>query len=324
MKKSAIILHANTLIFAPEKRHQMNLKSSFLRPPDQVIQSKRKEINIFNIDGKNIDKKVVQEFGEEWLKFSEFTDKSINEAAEEYFDIIDESMVNSQTYALDIGCGTGRWTKYLSTKAGFIEAIDPSNAIFAAGKLLEDVENVRLTKASVETLPFADETFDFGMSIGVLHHIPDTQQALTDCVKKIKKGGHFYVYLYYDLDKRGILFKTLFSIVNAVRLTVSKLPNNSKKIVCDILAIVIYLPLVLLGQFFSAIGLKKIAKATPLSYYQNKTFFIIRNDALDRFGTRLEQRFSKEQIIEMMRQSGLTNIKVSPGVPYYHAVGKKL
>lgn len=302
----------------------MNLKSSFLRQPDQVIQSKGRRINIFNIDGKNIDKKVVEEFGEEWLKFSQFTDKSINEAAEEYFDIIDERMVNPQTYALDIGCGTGRWTKYLSTKAGFIEAIDPSNAIFAADKLLQDVENVRLTKASVDTLPFADETFDFGMSIGVLHHIPDTQQALKDCVKKIKKGGHFYVYLYYDLDKRGVLFKALFSIVNTARILVSKLPNNTKKIVCDILAIVIYMPLVLLGRFFSAIGLKKFAKATPLSYYQNKTFFIIRNDALDRFGTRLEQRFSKEQIIDMMQQSGLADIVVSPGIPYYHAVGKKL
>ena len=61
----------------------------------------------------------------------------------------------------------------------------------------------------------------------------------------------------------------------------------------------------------------------PLSTYHNQSFFIIRNDALDRFGTRLEQRFSAKQVKEMMENAGLTNIIISPGVPYYHAVGKR-
>ena len=41
----------------------MNMKCSYVKPPDHVIQSKNREINIFNINGKNIDKKVVDEFG---------------------------------------------------------------------------------------------------------------------------------------------------------------------------------------------------------------------------------------------------------------------
>lgn len=45
--------------------------------------------------------------------------------------------------------------------------------------------------ASTDNIPFNDETFDFGMSIGVLHHIPNTQKALRDCVKKIKMGDTF-------------------------------------------------------------------------------------------------------------------------------------
>src|ERR1700730_10690845 len=107
----------------------MVLKHSYTKEPDKIIQTKSREISLFDINGNNIDKKVVQEFGEEWLKFNDFNDKNIKDAADKYFDIIDDNMVNKQTYALDIGCGTGRWTKYLSTKAGFIEAVDPSNAI---------------------------------------------------------------------------------------------------------------------------------------------------------------------------------------------------
>jgi SAM-dependent methyltransferase len=182
---------------------------------------------------------------------------------------------------------------------------------------------VRLTKASVETLPFPDEIFDFAMSIGVLHHIPDTQQAMNDCVRKVKRGGHFYAYLYYNLDKRGWLFTSLFKLSDILRSGICRLPGSLKKLICDALAVIVYLPLVLWVKLLLFLGFSKLAKGMPLSAYYNKSFFIIRNDALDRFGTRLEQRFSANQVIEMMKNAGLTNIIISPGIPYYYAIGKK-
>ena len=299
------------------------MKSEFTRSPERIIKTKEREIFIFDIEGKNIDQKVVNEFGDEWLKFYEHDDDLVKKGGEEYFDILNKQIVNSNTYALDIGCGTGRWTKYLAGKAGFIEAVDPSNAIFAADKLLGKIENVRLSKASIETLPFADETFDFVMSIGVLHHIPNTRQALIDCVKKVKKGGYFFVYLYYNLDRRGPFYKALFHSSDLIRKAVSRLPGKIKHFVCDLLAIIFYMPFILVGRFFKFLGFTDLAKRMPLHGYQNRSFFMIRNDTLDRFGTRLEQRFSKKEVIEMMEAAGLTDIVISPGIPYYHAVGKK-
>lgn len=299
------------------------MKSDFLRPPDTIITTKNHDINIFDIDGKNIDKKVVDEFGEEWLKFYEHDDDLVKKGGQEYFDILNEKMIHSNTYLLDVGCGTGRWTKYLAPKVGFIEAVDPSNAIFAADKLLTNVENVRLSKASIETLPFPDETFDFVMSIGVLHHIPNTKKALIDCVKKVKKGGYFFVYLYYNLDRRGSFYKSLFQLSNLLRKGVSKLPGKIKHFVCDVLAIIFYMPFILTGRLFNFLGFKDLARRMPLHGYQNRSFFMIRNDALDRFGTRLEQRFSAKEIIGMMQDAGLTDIVISNGIPYYHAVGRK-
>ena len=294
------------------------------RPPDKEIQVEGKVIHCFNINGENIDNKVVQGFGEEWLKFKNFSDSEIDSIAADYFDIIKENMVNSDTYGMDIGCGTGRWTRFLSKKAGFIEAVDPSSAIFSAAHLLNDSLNVRLTQASVETLPFKDETFDFAMSIGVLHHIPDTQKAMQDCVKKVKPGGFFYTYLYYNFEERGKIFHTLFKISNALRKKVSQLPSNAKKVTCDIFAVIFYMPFILLSRILKILGLKNLALRIPLSEYADKSFFVIRNDSLDRFGTSLEQRFSKNQIIEMMKNSGLDEIIISDGPPYYHAIGKKI
>jgi ubiquinone/menaquinone biosynthesis C-methylase UbiE len=288
------------------------------------VQTKYRAINIFNIDGENIDKQVVDEFGAEWLKFYEHNDDLVQKGGQEYFDILNDNIVNSNTYALDLGCGTGRWTKYLLPKVGFMEAVDPSGAIFAADKLLGDISNVRLSQASIETLPFADESFDFVMSIGVLHHIPDTRKALNDCVKKVKKGGYFFVYLYYNLDRRGPVYKALFKLSSLVRQVVSRLPGKIKHFVCDFLAILFYMPFILAGRFIKFLGFKDLAKRMPLHGYQNRSLFMIRNDTLDRFGTRLEQRFSEKEVIEMMKNAGLTDIVISPGIPYYHAVGRKM
>ncbi len=299
------------------------MRSSYNHTPLKFIKSVNREVAVFSTEGENIDKDVVQSFGDEWLKFHDFSDEIIDDIAKEYFDILNDNIVNKNTYAIDIGCGTGRWTKFLTKKAGFIEAVDPSNAIFAADKLLGNIENVRLTKASTETIPFDDETFDFAMSVGVLHHIPDTQKAMKDCVKKVKRGGYFYCYLYHNLETRGWWFKTLYWLSNLLRKVVCRLPAGIKRFVCDILAIVIYMPLVLWVRFLVLIGLRNIARKMPLSAYNNKSFFVIRNDALDKFGTKLEQRFSKEQVEDMMRNCGLDNIVISPLSPFYHAIGKK-
>ncbi len=299
-------------------------EATYNQKPTSTVNTTVREITCFNTSTENIDHSVVNSFGEEWKKFSEFSDEEINQLGNMYFDIITPAMVNKNTYGIDIGCGTGRFTRYLTDRIGFMEAIDPSEAIFTADKLLDKNKNVRLSMASTDNIPFEDETFDFAMSIGVLHHIPDTPKAMQDCVKKVKIGGYFYTYLYYSLDNKGMFFKMLLSVVTAIRKVTSSLPMILKKFVCDILAVVFYMPLVLTGRFMKLIGLRKAAEKLPLSAYQDKTFFVIRNDSLDRFGTSLEQRFSRKEIEQMMRHSGLDEIVISENTPYWHAVGKRI
>jgi len=283
-----------------------------------------KEISIFHSDTNNVDLNVVKSFGEEWEKFHEFGEDDISRIAAEYFDIIPEELYNNTTRMLDVGCGSGRWTKILSRKVGKVDAVDPSDAIYAADVLLRDSPNVRLTKATSESLPFEDNTYELVISIGVLHHIPDTLQAMKDCVSKVKPGGYFYTYLYYKLENRGALFKSIFYLSDLLRKVVCRLPGNLKKVTCDFLAIFLYLPFILLSKAFNKLGLKKLSDKTPLSIYRNKSFFIIRNDALDRFGTKLEQRFTRQEIHEMLSSCGLTEIIFSNSAPYWHAIARKV
>lgn len=101
------------------------------------------------------------------------------------------------------------------------------------------------------------------------------------------------------------------------------MPITLKKVTCDLLAFFVYVPFVWLSRFFSFLGFKKLAAKIPLSAYANKDFYIIRNDSLDRFGTKLEQRFTRQEIETMMTQAGLSNIKFGENSAFWHAVGKK-
>ena len=290
----------------------------------RVVNFNNKKVSCFYSSSAKIDKKTVQSFGEEWQKFSSFSEAEIKNIGDEYFDIVDESILNSNSTVLDMGCGSGRWSKYLAPNVKFIEAIDPSDAIFSATKLLSNVNNIRITQASSDNIPFNDETFDFVFSLGVLHHIPETQTALIDTVKKVKKGGHVLIYLYYNLDNRGVLYKALFKLSSLIRYIVAALPKWAKHIVCDFIAITVYMPLILVSRIVQKmIPNKSTYQKLPLAYYVGKSFNVIRNDALDRFGTPLEQRFSKKKIKQMMEKAGLRDINFSNNSPYWHAIGKR-
>lgn len=291
---------------------------------DKVVKvDNNKDVHVFNTEDDNIDQVTVESFGEEWSKFNYFDEKEIENIGNEYFDIVDFSKYDEQSKVLDVGCGTGRWSIYLSSKFSNVYAMDPSKAIYAAANLTKDIPGIHLIKASAENIPFEDETFDLVISLGVLHHIPDTQKALNTIVKKVNKGGQCLIYLYYALDNRSFFYKMIFYISSFFRFFISKSPSFFKKIICDIIAIFVYLPFIFLSKLVKTILGEKWGNKIPLSYYSNKSFNVIRNDALDRFGTPLEQRFSKKQIEKMMQKAGLYDIKFSNNQPYWHVMGQK-
>ena len=63
--------------------------------------------------------------------------------------------------------------------------------------------------------------------------------------------------------------------------------------------------------------------AFPLSAYKDSSFYTMRTDALDRFGTRLEHRFSRTEIETLMSDAGLEQVRFSEGMPYWVAVGRR-
>jgi hypothetical protein len=98
-------------------------------------------------------------------------------------------------------------------------------------------------------------------------------------------------------------------VSDAVRKVVCRLPHALRYILSQIFAALVYFPLARTALVLEKAGMS--VAHFPLSQYRNNSFYVMRNDALDRFGTRLEKRFSKREILDMMQRCGLENITFS-------------
>jgi SAM-dependent methyltransferase len=272
----------------------------------------------------NKDQKTVDGFGDEWERFDQSGLDEIehHELFEKYFSIFPWNSLPDDSVGFDMGCGSGRWSKILAQRVGTLNCIDPSSALEVAKKNLKDVPNCIFHSAGVDEEPLLPSSQDFGVSLGALHHIPDTAKGIKACVEMLKPGAPFLLYLYYALDNRSFWFRFLWKMSDFVRFFVSKLPHGLRYLVSQIIAITIYWPLARSAKIIEKFGASEsLVDTLPLSSYRNLSFYTMRTDALDRFGTRLEQRFTKSDIKLMMEEAGLEGIVFSENNPYWVAVG---
>ena len=83
----------------------------------------------------------------------------------------------------------------------------------------------------------------------------------------------------------------------------------------------IYYPLARLSSIIERTGFS--VSNLPLSFYRNHTFYTMRTDARDRFGTPFEQRFTRSQVARMMHFAGLVDLKFSDRSPFWCVIGYK-
>ena len=99
---------------------------------------------------------------------------------------------------LEIGGGLGTdGRQFARNGARYVDADLSGNSLSLArqGFLLERLTG-GFTQTDAENLPFASETFDLVYSHGVLHHTPDTERAIGEVFRVLKRGGKAIIMLY--------------------------------------------------------------------------------------------------------------------------------
>jgi SAM-dependent methyltransferase len=275
---------------------------------------------------RNIDPDVAAGFGEEWSTFrqgSEELSKADREAIfESYFHIFPWNELPPDSVGLDAGCGSGRWSVMVAPRVGHLHLLDASaDALAVAQVNLADAENTSFHLASVGEIPLEDNSLDFAFSLGVLHHVPDTATAIRDIADKLKAGAPFLIYLYYALDNRPWWYRTLWRLSDIFRIVISRLPTKLRLALSQLIALAVYWPLARLAALVERAGLSP--GAIPLESYRHRSFYVMQTDAYDRFCTRLEQRFTRRQIEDMLTSAGFENIRFSGRTPFWCAIAKK-
>ena len=269
----------------------------------------------------NLDPAVVKAFGKQWTRFHGATQESSDAHTifKSYFSIFPWGALPPNAVGFDLGCGTGRWARFVAARVGVLHCIDASTAALeVAHRNLQIHPNCRFHCASVDTIPLEDSCADFGYSLGVLHHVPDTAQGIKDCARKLKPGAPLLIYLYYAFDNRPVWYRSLWQLSDIIRRFISSLPFFVRWPLCDFIAALVYWPLARLSKVVAKLGLD--VNLLPLSAYRDRSFYSMRTDALDRFGTRLENRFTRAQISRMMEAAGFERIEFGES-PCWCALG---
>lgn len=269
----------------------------------------------------NLDTSTVRSFGDEWLYFDQLSlsPEEANRIFNDYFSFFPWDQLPPNPVGFDMGCGSGRWARLVAPLVGRLHCIDPSESLNRAREILVDIPNIEFHKSSVSNCGLAASSQDFGYSLGVLHHVPDTKAAIRSCVELLKPGAPLLLYLYYAFDNRPVWYRFLWQVTNIWRRFICCLPPRPKRVLTDFIAITVYYPLARFASFWEGMGFS--VSTIPLSYYRNCSFYTMRTDARDRFGTPLEKRFTKSKIEEMCSDAGLVDIQFSPSAPFWCVIG---
>ena len=108
------------------------------------------------------------------------------------------------TRALDVGCGFGRWTRWLAQQGAKPIGVDPTEGMLEAARRASP-ESIDYRKMSATKLDFPDDHFDLVTCITVVQHLEPREQeaAIAELARVLRPGGHAVLLDLIDLGDRG-------------------------------------------------------------------------------------------------------------------------
>jgi SAM-dependent methyltransferase len=267
-----------------------------------------------------IDRATVDGFGFEWETYdqSRRDEHSLRATFERYVSHLPWAELPEHARGVDIGCGSGRWARLAGERGVEVVGLDASFEALQVARRNEATP--ALVQGGAADLPFRTGAFDFGFSLGVLHHLPDPGAALREARRVLQPGAPFLVYVYYAMENRPAWFRAVWRASDAARVAIARLPRPLRLRITQLIALVMYLPLARTARLAARLGLP--VDSFPLAAYRDQPFYVMKTDALDRFGTRVERRFTRDELADLLTAAGFRDVVFREGWPHWCAVGR--
>lgn len=252
-----------------------------------------------------VKERTAQSFAYEWERFGELR----QEWRKNFLDYMQPHTPDffRGLTVLDVGAGSGRHSYQADSFGARVVAVDLGDAIDVARRNLP--ARVLTVQADAEHLPFEEGAFDFVVSIGVLHHLPDPGSALRAVAKYVRPGGRLRVYLYWQPARAW--HRVLLRMVTTARKVTTRMPHRLLHALCYPLAGCLFFVVILPYRGLCHVpGLERVADAFPLKTYADYPFTVCVNDQFDRFSAPIENRYERDEVAELMRSASLEDVRV--------------
>ena len=117
---------------------------------------------------------------------------------------------------LEVGCGAGRFTELMLAAGAHVCACDLSQAVEANYENCQHWPDYFICQADARQLPFAPQSFDFVVCLGVIQHTPNPEQTIAALARHVKPGGSLvidhYTYNYPETDPRRVLRRLMLRL----------------------------------------------------------------------------------------------------------------
>ena len=197
----------------------------------------------------------------------------------------------------------GGYSRFLAPHLGQLVALDGSDAVRSAAHNIRDLTNTVVIRSDLRRAPFADDSFGFVASYGVLHHLEDPRAGFDRLVRLLAPGGVLTLYLYSRPDRRGPRAIGLAAAAWLRRYTV-RLSHPVLRAACYPLAAILWLGVSLPGKLGDATHAEKLS-SLPMSMYRDKPLRSLVLDTFDRLSAPVEHRYLWADLAPWFAESGL-------------------
>lgn len=210
---------------------------------------------------------------------------------------------------LDAGCGSADKAIQLAKThpEATVVAFDLSDTVEKSKAAAQGLPNIVFLKADVNRLPFAEGSFDFIMSFGVLHHTSSTERAFKGLARMAKaKDSAYLVWLYLDPhDDRSRA--AYYARRDFWRRFIMNWPYKRTLFLCRILTGIYFLPKYLIKSFFLRLFRLKNKGAYPkmkIGQLYRSIYFVL----FDNISPAYQERSRKRDVLGWYGDAGYKNI----------------
>ena len=134
-------------------------------------------------------------------EFSDWYDRERQHGYHALLDELESGLVRQWAAGkrvLDAGCGTGLILREVEPLASFALGVDISAGMISRAR----DRGMRVTRATLSSLPFSDASFDLVFSFKVLAHVTAIRDALAELARVTRPGGRLFLEFYNPLSLR--------------------------------------------------------------------------------------------------------------------------